>query len=85
MDVLTHAIEAYVSTKASAFTDAYAEKAVAYVFSYLEAACGGDMFAKEKMHEASAMAGIAFNMASLGANHAIAHNLGRDFDCPTDA
>ena len=82
MDVLTHAIEAYVSTKASAFTDAYAEKAVAYVFSYLEAACGGDMFAKEKMHEASAMAGIAFNMASLGANHAIAHNLGARLRLP---
>lgn len=82
MDVLTHAVEAYVSTKANAFTDALSEKTVEYVFAYLERACNGDIEAKEKMHEASAMAGMAFNVASLGLNHAIAHNLGGRFKLP---
>ena len=82
MDVLTHAVEAYVSTKASAFSDALAQKAVAYVFSYLESAYQGDDEARARMHEASAMAGIAFNAASLGLNHAIAHNLGGRLQLP---
>ena len=82
MDVLTHAVEAYVSTKASAFSDALAQKAVAYVFSYLESAYQGDDEARARMHEASAMAGIAFNAASLGLNHAIAHNLGGRLGLP---
>lgn len=84
MDVLTHAVEAYVSTKANVFSDAFAEKAVSYVFEYLERSVNGDfdMEAKEKMHEASALAGLAFNAASLGLNHAIAHNLGGRLSLP---
>lgn len=84
MDVLTHALEAYVSTAATAFSDAFAEKAVEYVFTYLERsyASGEDLEARERMHEASAMAGIAFNAASLGLNHAMAHNLGARLKIP---
>ena len=78
LDVLTHAIEAYVSKDANAFTDALAQKAVWLVFKYLERSytSGTDLEARAKMHEASTLAGIAFNQASLGLNHAMAHNLG---------
>lgn len=81
MDVLTHAIEAYVSKKANDYTDIYAEKAVKNVFHYLLRAYknGCDEEARKKMHDASCMAGIAFNNSSLGINHSLAHALGARF------
>lgn len=84
MDVLTHALEAYVSIRANAFTDALAEKAAISVFLYLERSWKdpGDQEAREQMHYASCMAGMAFDQTSLGVNHAIAHNIGGKFGIP---
>lgn len=78
LDVLTHAIEAYVATGHTDMTDAFAEKAAAIVFEYLETAVkdGSNFEARERLQNASCMAGVAFNNAGLGLNHAMAHALG---------
>lgn len=81
MDVLTHAIEAYVSTAANSFTDPYAVEATRLVFKYLEVArhSPDDLDARMHMHNASALAGIAFTNASLGLVHSMAHKIGGEF------
>ncbi|GAB6038487.1 iron-containing alcohol dehydrogenase [Fundidesulfovibrio butyratiphilus] len=84
MDALTHAVEAYVSTIATPMTDACAEKAIELVFKYLRKAVanGQDLEAREAMCFAQYLAGMAFNNASLGHVHAMAHQLGGFYDLP---
>ncbi|WP_124057379.1 bifunctional acetaldehyde-CoA/alcohol dehydrogenase [Vaginisenegalia massiliensis] len=77
MDVLTHAIEAYVSTMANDYTDGLALQAIKLVFEYLEKSVKeADPEAREKMHNASTMAGMAFANAFLGISHSMAHKVG---------
>jgi alcohol dehydrogenase len=84
MDALTHAIEAYVSTAATPITDACALKAVELISANLRLAVanGSDMPARENMAYAQFLAGMAFNNASLGYVHAMAHQLGGFYDLP---
>ena len=84
MDVLTHAIEAYVSTNHNEFSTALAEKSIEIVGVFLLRAYlnGNDTHARQKMHVASCLAGLAFNSASLGLTHGMAHQLGANFHIP---
>ena len=83
LDVLSHAIESYVSVMASEFTDPLALKAIDLVFRYLPQSWQeGDQEARENMHYASTIAGMAFTNAFLGVNHSLAHKVGGEFNIP---
>jgi len=84
MDALTHAVEAYVSTIATPMTDSAAEKAIELIADHLRPAVanGQDIVAREGMCYAQYLAGMAFNNASLGHVHAMAHQLGGFYDLP---
>ncbi len=84
MDALTHAIEAYVSTAANPITDACAEKAIAMISQWLRPAVanGLNLEARDAMSYAQYLAGMAFNNASLGYVHAMAHQLGGFYNLP---
>ena len=84
MDVLTHSIESYVSNMASDYTDGLAEKAAELIMNYLETAYnnGSDRQAREKVHNASTIAGMSFTNAFLGINHSLAHKIGAEFHLP---
>lgn len=82
MDALTHAIEAYVATLHSVFSDPLALKAVSMIKDYLYKSYEGDMAAREQMHSAQCLAGMAFSNALLGICHSMAHKTGAVFHIP---
>ncbi len=85
LDVLTHAIESYVSVLASDYTDGLALQAIDLVFDYLPRAYelgASDEEARERMHNASTIAGMAFTNAFLGINHSLAHKIGGEYHLP---
>lgn len=79
MDAFTHAVEAYVSTLHSEFTDSLALRAISLVSEYLIDSFGGERTAREKMHYAQCLAGMAFSNALLGITHSMAHKTGAAF------
>jgi len=81
IDALTHALEAYVSTRANDISDALAEKAITGIFKYLPLAYdeGSNLLFREKMQNYSAIAGMAFTNVSLGIVHSMAHVIGGKF------
>ena len=82
MDALTHAIEAYVATARSDFSDALAIKAISDIYESIVASYNGDVEARGKMHIAQCLAGMAFSNALLGIAHSLAHKTGAMFHIP---
>ena len=82
LDVLVHAVEAYVSVMANDFTDGLAREAVKLVFDHLVKSYNGNLESREKMHNAATIAGMAFGSAFLGMDHSMAHKIGAAFHLP---
>ncbi|MBI5974857.1 bifunctional acetaldehyde-CoA/alcohol dehydrogenase [Staphylococcus canis] len=83
MDVLTHAVESYVSVMASDYTRGLSLQAIKLTFDYLKQSVEqGDALSREKMHNASTLAGMAFANAFLGISHSIAHKIGGEYGIP---
>lgn len=84
LDALAHAVEAFVSKHASDYTDAFAQMAIEFIFQYLVNCYknGADQLSREKIHNASCLAGMAFENSSLGLNHSLAHVFGARFKVP---
>ncbi len=81
-DAISHAVEAYAAAGSSAFTDALAYDAFAALCALLPKSYGGETAVRQRIHEASCMAGLAFTRAGLGLCHALAHSLGGAFHVP---
>lgn len=82
IDALTHAIEAYVASARSSFSDPLALEAIKMVFDNLEDSYNGDKEARGQMHIAQCLAGMAFSNALLGITHSLAHKIGAQYDIP---
>lgn len=84
MDVLTHGLEALVAKGSTIYTDALAEKAIEVTFEYLLTCVldGENVQARNAMHQASCLAGLAFDQAGLGISHGLAHQVGAQFKVP---
>jgi alcohol dehydrogenase class IV len=82
MDALTHAIEAYVASARSDFSDALALKAISDIYDYILDSYNGDVEARGKVHIAQCLAGMAFSNALLGIAHSLAHKTGAVFHIP---
>lgn len=82
MDALTHAIEAYVASARSDFSDALALKAITDIYDYILDSYNGDVEARGKVHIAQCLAGMAFSNALLGIAHSLAHKTGAVFHIP---
>lgn len=82
MDALTHAIEAYVAVARSKFSDPLAMEAIEMIFDNLEDSYNGNKEARDNMHIAQCLAGMAFSNALLGICHSLAHKIGAQFDLP---
>jgi alcohol dehydrogenase class IV len=82
MDALTHALEAYVATARSSFSDPLAKEAIVMVFKHLANSYNGDKEARAEMHVAQCLAGMAFSNALLGIAHSLAHKVGAQYEVP---
>ena len=82
MDAMTHAIEAYVASARSDFSDPLALKAISMIYEYLSDSISGSVYARGKVHIAQCLAGMAFSNALLGIVHSLAHKTGAQFDLP---
>lgn len=82
MDALTHAVEAYVASARSSFSDPLAMEAIQMIFENLVDSYNGDKKARDEMHIAQCLAGMAFSNALLGIAHSLAHKIGAQFDVP---